>query len=98
MGLCDRITDVFRVATSEEHSDGLGELIVGDAAYDDWDIVADYGELETARAFRQALTDQGFEAVLTADWELDRFGRGDIALRVAPGRGIEAEELLDSDE
>ena len=98
MDLFDRITDVFRVATSEEHSDGLGELIVGDAAYDDWDIVADYGELETARAFRQALTDQGFEAVLTADWALDRFGRGDIALRVPPGRGIEAEEMLDSDE
>ncbi len=98
MGLFDRITDVFRVAAAPEHSDGLGELVVGDAAYDDWDIVADYGELETARAFRQALSDRGFEAVLTADWPLDQFGRGDIALRVPPGRGIEAEELLDSDE
>jgi hypothetical protein len=35
--------------------------------------------------------------VLTSDWPLDRFGRGDIALRVPAGRGIEAEELLDSD-
>ena len=98
MGLFDRIGDVFRVAVDNEHSDGLRELVVGDAAYDDWDIVADYGELETARAFRQALTDNGFEAVLTSDWPLDEFGRGDIALRVPAGRGIEAEEMLDSDE
>jgi hypothetical protein len=60
-------------------------------------VVADYPELETARAFCQALTDQGFEAVLTSDWPLDKFGRGDIALRVPAGRGIEAEEMLDSD-
>lgn len=89
---------MFRVAVGEEHSDGLGELVVGDAAYDDWDVVADYGELETARAFRQALTDRGISAVLTADWALDEFGRGDIALRVPAGQGIEAEEMLDADE
>jgi hypothetical protein len=60
-------------------------------------VVADYPELETARAFCQALTDPGFNAVLTSDWPLDKFGRGDIALRVPAGRGIEAEEMLDSD-
>jgi hypothetical protein len=32
--------------------------------------------------------------VLTADWPLDGFGRGDIALRVPPGRWSDAEELL----
>ncbi len=32
--------------------------------------------------------------MITADWELDRFGRGDIALRVPPGRWSEAEEAL----
>lgn len=98
MGVLGRISNVFRVAVGDEHSDGLGELVVGDAAYDDWDVVADYGELETARAFRQALTDRGIKAVLTADWALDEFGRGDIALRVPAGQGIEAEEMLDSDE
>jgi hypothetical protein len=35
------------------------------------------------------------ESVLTADWPLDEFGRGDIALRVPPGRSSDAEELLD---
>jgi hypothetical protein len=33
-------------------------------------------------------------AVITSDWPLDRFGRGDIAVRVPPGRWSEAEETL----
>ena len=95
MGLGDRIRRAWNVTASEQHPDGLAELRVGDAAYDDWDVVRDFDELETARAFRQSLTDRGFEAVLTADWPLDDHGRGDIALRVPPGRGIEAEEMLE---
>jgi hypothetical protein len=87
----------FGVAGGEPHPDGLEELVIGDPKYDDWDVVADYRELETARAFRQALTDRGIQAVLTADWELDEYGRGDIALRVPPGKAIEAEGLLDGD-
>ncbi|MBA2240103.1 MAG: hypothetical protein H0W09_02475 [Solirubrobacterales bacterium] len=83
---------------SRPHPDGEAELVVGDASYDDWDVVTDYAELETARAFRQSLTDRGQRAVLTADWPLDEFGRGDIALRVPPGMGIEAEEMLDDPE
>jgi hypothetical protein len=97
MGLRERLGRIWGVAGGELHPDGLDELRVGDAAFDDWDIVADFGELETARAFRQALTDQGQEAVLTADWPPDRWGRGDIALRVPPGRGAGAEELLDAE-
>ncbi len=89
---------MFKVAGGGPHADGLAELKVGDAAYDDWDVVRDFAELETARAFRQALTDQGVDAVLTSDWPLDEWGRGDIALRVPAGRGIEAEEMLDDPE
>ncbi len=98
MALGDRISRMFKVAGGKPHPDGLDELEVGDAAYDDWDIVRDFGELETARAFRQALTDRGIEAVLTSDWPLDQWGRGDISLRVPAGRGIEAEEMLDDPE
>jgi hypothetical protein len=98
MGLGDRISRIFKVAGGEPHPDGLGKLKVGDAAYDDWDVVRDFAELETARAFCQALTDQGVEAVLTSDWPLDEWGRGEIALRVPAGRGIEAEEMLDDPE
>ena len=36
--------------------------------------------------------------MLTSDYELDRFGRGDIALRVPPGKWSEAEEALGPDE
>ena len=93
----DRIGQIFSIAGGERHPDGIHELHVGDASYDDWDVVTDYADLETARAFCQSLTDQGFDAVLTADWPLDQYGHGDIALRVPPGRGIEAEELLDAD-
>lgn len=95
MGLRERLGRIWNVAGGELHPDGLDELRVGDAAYDDWDIVADYPELETARAFCQALTDRGMEAVLTSDWPLDEWGRGDISLRVPAGRGIEAEEMLE---
>jgi hypothetical protein len=34
--------------------------------------------------------------VITADWPLDRFGRGDIALRVPAGSWSDAEDLLDA--
>ena len=98
MGIGDRFRKLIGTAAGERRADGLRELIVGDAAYDDWDVVQDFDDLDTARAFRQTLADQGVEAVLTADWPLDEFGRGDIALRVRPGEGIDAEELLDSEE
>ena len=97
MGLRDRFGRLWGYAAGESHPDGLSELKVGDAAFDDWDVVEDFAELETARAFRQSLTDRGLKAVLTADWPLDEYGRGDIALRVPPGRGPEAGEMLDAD-
>ncbi len=95
MGFRDRLGKALGASEGSSHRDGLAELRIGDAAYDDWDIVRDFGELDTARAFRQALTDQGVDAVLTSDWPLDEFGRGDISLRVPAGLGIEAEEMLD---
>jgi hypothetical protein len=76
------------------HADGLGELHVGEARFDDWDVVRDFEELTAARAWRQHLTEHGIESVLTADWPLDEFGRGDIALRVPLERALEAEEIL----
>jgi len=97
MGLRDRLNRAWKTSGGELHPDGLAELTVGDASYDDWDVVRDFRELETARAFRQLLTDQGREAVLTADCPLDEWGRGDVALRVPPGEGPDVEELLDSD-
>jgi hypothetical protein len=95
MGLSDKFRQLFGVGEDSLHPDGLAELKVGDARYDDWDVVRDFEELEAARAWRQQLTDAGVEAVITSDYPLDEYGRGDIALRVPPGRWSEANELLE---
>jgi hypothetical protein len=95
MGIGDRLRKIFGTAGGTPHPDGLAELHVGDAAYDDWDVVRDFEELETARAWRQQLTDAGVDAVLTSDYPLNEYGRGDIALRVPPGRWSDANELLE---
>jgi hypothetical protein len=71
------------------------QLHVGDPRFDDWEVVRDFEDLETASAWRRHLEEAGFEAVLTSDWPLDRFGRGDIALRVPPGRWSDADDFLD---
>jgi hypothetical protein len=78
--------------------DGAAELHVGDPRFDDWEVVRDFEDLDSARAWRQQLEEQGVEAALTSDWPLDEFGRGDIALRVPPGSWSDAEELLDPDD
>jgi hypothetical protein len=70
------------------------QVHVGDPRFDDWEVVRDFEDLATARAFKQQLAEAGLEAVLTTDWPLDRFDRGDIALRVPPGGWSDAEELL----
>jgi hypothetical protein len=96
MGMRDRLRRLWDVAGGESHPDGLAELHVGDPRFDDWEVVRDFQELETARAFRQTLTDRGLESVLTADWALDEHGRGDIALRVPPGKWSDADEILEA--
>jgi hypothetical protein len=91
----DKFRELLGIGTGSLHPDGIAELHVGDASYDDWDVVRDFEDLETGRAWRQQLTDVGVEAVLTSDYPLDEYGRGDIALRVPPGHWSEATELLE---
>jgi hypothetical protein len=73
---------------------GQTPVHVDEAYYDTWEVVRDFGDLRTARAWHQALVETGIEAVLTSDWPLDRFGHGDIALRVPPESWSEAEMHL----
>ena len=73
---------------------GGADIHVGDPTYDDWAVVRDFEDLETALAFRDQLRESGIKAVLTSDWELDSFRRGDIALRVEPAEYGDAEVLL----
>jgi hypothetical protein len=70
------------------------ELFVSDARFDDWEVVRDFEDLPTARAWRQHLVEAGIDAVMTSDWPLDHFERGDIAVRVPPGSWSDAEEFL----
>lgn len=86
MSLRERLARLARPRDDATHVD--------DPRFDGWEVVRDFEDLEAAKAWRQHLTEAGLEAVLTSDWPLDRYGRGDIALRVPPGRWSEAEEAL----
>jgi hypothetical protein len=79
---------------SSDRPDGIGEIAIGDPRFDDWEVVREFDDVATARAWHQQLTEAGIDAVLTADHEPDRFGGGDIYLQVPPGMWSEAEELL----
>jgi hypothetical protein len=89
MSLFDRIK--ARVAGI---GDGSDRIHINDPRFDDWVVVREFEDLATGLAWLQALRDAGMEAVLTSDWELDRFKRGDIQLQVPPGHWSEAEELV----
>jgi len=91
MNLFQRIRAVFGPRAP---GPGATPVHVGDPRFDDWEVVRDFADVKTARAWRQALEEAAIEAVLTADWPLDRFGRGDIALRVQGEDWSEAELLL----
>ena len=77
-----------------KRSGATGDLHIGDPSFDDWEVVRDFEDLATAQAWRSHLVERGIEAAITSDWPLDRFGRGDVALRVPPGSWSEAEEFL----
>jgi hypothetical protein len=79
---------------SRKARDAETDLFVGDARFDDWEVVRDFEDLAAAQAWRQHLAEAGIEAVMTSDWPLDQFERGDIAIRVPPGRWSDAEEAL----
>jgi hypothetical protein len=71
------------------------QVHIGDPRFDDWEVVADYEELETALAFRDGLRELGLAAELTTDHPLDEFKRGDIALRVPADQYGDATVALD---
>jgi hypothetical protein len=91
MSMLDRIRLAFG---PRRPGPGLTPVHVDDPQFDSWEVVRDFAEVRTARAWHQSLEDVGIAAVLTADWPLDRYGRGDIALRVLPEDWSEAELRL----
>lgn len=87
MSLFDRIKERFG---------GEPRIHIADPRFDEWDTVREFGDLDTALAWRDRLRESGFEAELTSDWELDRFRRGDIRLEVPPGSWSDAEAMLEN--
>lgn len=69
-------------------------VFVGDPRFDSWEVVREFEDVESARSWRDHLTEAGIDAEVTADHPLDRFGRGDLYLQVPPGQWSDAEELL----
>jgi hypothetical protein len=84
----------LRRVRGTRRAQGAGELHVGDPRFDEWEVVRDFEDVTTAQAWRQHLAEAGIDSVITSDWPPDRFGRGDVSLRVPPGRWSEAEEFL----
>lgn len=89
MSLFDRIRN--RLASI---GDGADRIHIADPRYDEWEVVREFQDLATGMAWCQALREAGHEAVLTSDWELDEFKRGDIQLQVPPGDWSAAEEMV----
>ena len=71
-------------------------VAIGDPRLEGWETVAEFEDRETAVAWRDQLRALGVAASCTADHPLDRFGRGDIYLVVAPGQWSRATEILDN--
>jgi len=88
LGFLERVRLAFRPGP------GKTPVHVDDPAFDSWEVVRDFADVRTARAWHQALEEAGIEATLTADWPIDRFGRGEISLRVHGEDWGEAEFLL----
>ncbi len=86
--------DWLRRGGRRDPGPGQTPVHVNDPFYDSWEVVRDFGDLGTARAWRQALAEAGIEAVLTADWPIDRFGHGEISLRVPSESWSDAEMFL----
>jgi hypothetical protein len=70
------------------------QLHVGDPRFDDWEVVRDFEDVDSARSWCRHLTEVEIDAVITSDHPPDRFGRGEIFLQVPPDRWSEAEEFL----
>ena len=71
-------------------------VLVGDPRLEDWETVATFEDRETAIAWRDQLRGMGVDAACAADQPLDRFGRGDVYLVVAPGQWSRANEIIEN--
>jgi hypothetical protein len=71
-------------------------VAIGDPRFDGWETVGTFEDQSTAVAWRDQLRALGVDAGCVADHPLDRRGRGDIYLVVAPGQWSRANEILEN--
>lgn len=71
-------------------------VLVADPRLEDWETVGTFEDRETAVAWRDQLRSMGVDARCAADHPLDRFGRGDIYLVVAPEEWSRANEIIEN--
>ena len=71
-------------------------MAIGDPRLDSWETVSTFEDQITAVAWRDQLRALGVDAACTADHPLDRRGRGDVYLVVAPGQWSRANEILEN--
>jgi hypothetical protein len=79
--------------------DGKGKsrrVAIGDPRYEGWETVSTFEDEATAVAWRDDLRTRDIDAACVADHPLDRYGRGDIYLVVAPEQWSRATEILDN--
>jgi hypothetical protein len=71
-------------------------VAIGDPRFEGWETVSTFEDRDTAVAWRDQLGGLGVDAACVADHPLDRLGRGDIYLVVAPGQWSRANEILEN--
>jgi len=71
-------------------------VAIDDPRLEGWETVSTFEDQGTAVAWRDQLRALGVNAACTADYPLDRFGRGDIYLVVAPGQWSRANDILEN--
>jgi hypothetical protein len=71
-------------------------VAIGDPRFEGWETVSTFEDQTTAVAWRDELRALGVDAACVADHPLDRLGRGDIYLVVAPSQWSRANEILEN--
>jgi hypothetical protein len=71
-------------------------VAIGDPRFEAWETVSTFEDQGTAVAWRDELRALGVDAACVADHPLDRLGRGDIYLVVAPSQWSRANEILEN--
>jgi hypothetical protein len=72
------------------------KVSIADPRLEDWETVATFEDQTTALAWRDQLRAMGLDASCTADYPLDRRGRGDIYLVVPPEQWSRANEIIEN--